>query len=217
MNEDLYELLGLEKGAHESRIKAAYRTLCKAAHPDKGGDPEEFNRIQFAYDLLMNRDRRDRYDRTGRTDDVKVTPAVITKMVENTVAAMISAERPDGSTDDPTWENIRDKVIATIKGSRREIMANLRREEKKLVRLENLAKRFKSKTDADPVGDAFAAQRIRIKAEVHKFQDALELNHQMADLFDSYDYEVGPGREGQFSPSPTARLSGPRRSQASFV
>ncbi len=46
-------LLGLEAGASREAIKRAYRRLAKAHHPDLGGDPEAFHRLDAAYRLLL--------------------------------------------------------------------------------------------------------------------------------------------------------------------
>jgi curved DNA-binding protein CbpA len=37
MKPTLYDILGVERTAPRSEIKAAYRTLAKATHPDVGG------------------------------------------------------------------------------------------------------------------------------------------------------------------------------------
>lgn len=54
----MYEILGLEKGASDAEIKKAYRKLAMKHHPDKGGDPEHFKKIQNAYDTLSDPDKR---------------------------------------------------------------------------------------------------------------------------------------------------------------
>ena len=46
------QLLGLELGASPRAIKRAYWRLAKAHHPDLGGDPEAFHRLEAAYRLL---------------------------------------------------------------------------------------------------------------------------------------------------------------------
>ncbi len=38
----------------KSVIKNRYRSFCKEYHPDRGGDPELFMEIKWAYDLLLN-------------------------------------------------------------------------------------------------------------------------------------------------------------------
>ena len=46
--------LGLEAGASPQMVKRAYRRLAKAHHPDLGGDPQAFHRLEAAYRLLMD-------------------------------------------------------------------------------------------------------------------------------------------------------------------
>jgi len=50
---DALRLLGLEHGATPRAIKRAYWRLAKAHHPDLGGDPEAFHRLDAAYRLLV--------------------------------------------------------------------------------------------------------------------------------------------------------------------
>ncbi|KAL3917890.1 MAG: hypothetical protein SGPRY_006224, partial [Prymnesium sp.] len=48
-SESAEQVLGVAKGASPSEIRAAYRARVLAAHPDKGGSPVEFQRIERAY------------------------------------------------------------------------------------------------------------------------------------------------------------------------
>ncbi len=43
-------VLGVERDALKARVRSAYRDAVLAHHPDRGGDPETFYRIQAAYD-----------------------------------------------------------------------------------------------------------------------------------------------------------------------
>jgi molecular chaperone DnaJ len=63
---DLYKVLGVDRNADERTIKKAYFDLAKRHHPDKGGDAEEFKKIQKAYDVLGTNDTRSFYDQTGQ-------------------------------------------------------------------------------------------------------------------------------------------------------
>lgn len=46
------ELLGVDADADAATIQAAYRERVKETHPDRGGDPEAFKRVQWAYEYL---------------------------------------------------------------------------------------------------------------------------------------------------------------------
>jgi DnaJ-class molecular chaperone len=69
---DLYQRLGVKRGATEAEIKKAYRSLAKQLHPDRNSDnpkaAERFSQITHAYDLLSDKDKRARYDR-GEIDE----------------------------------------------------------------------------------------------------------------------------------------------------
>lgn len=49
---DPWETLGVPRDADENTIKKAYKKLAMKHHPDKGGDPEQFKKIQSAYDRI---------------------------------------------------------------------------------------------------------------------------------------------------------------------
>ncbi len=69
---DLYQRLGLKRGASEAEIKKAYRSLAKQLHPDRNTDnpkaADRFAEVTRAYDLLSDKDKRAQYDR-GEVDE----------------------------------------------------------------------------------------------------------------------------------------------------
>jgi len=65
---DYYEILGIPKNADEKEIKKAYRTLARKYHPDickEPGAEERFKRINEAYSVLSDPQKRAQYDHVG--------------------------------------------------------------------------------------------------------------------------------------------------------
>ncbi len=62
-----YEVLGIAPGADDAAIRAAYRALALATHPDHHpGHEDRFRQVTAAYELLTDPIRKAHYDRTGR-------------------------------------------------------------------------------------------------------------------------------------------------------
>lgn len=70
MSADYYERLGVDKNADKTEIKRAYRKKAKRFHPDKNPDDQEnarkkFKEISEAYEVLIDDEKRQLYDRYG--------------------------------------------------------------------------------------------------------------------------------------------------------
>jgi len=69
MPEDLYQTLGVTRQSDKDEIQKAYRKLARKYHPDMNQNDEKsrekFKRVQEAYDVLSDPDKRAAYDRYG--------------------------------------------------------------------------------------------------------------------------------------------------------
>ncbi len=69
--QDYYEVLGVDRNASEKEIKSAYRKMARKWHPDlhpageKEKAEEEFKKINEAYEVLIDPEKRKRYDQLG--------------------------------------------------------------------------------------------------------------------------------------------------------
>jgi len=75
---DLYKLLDIDDGASQDDLKKAYRKVCLTHHPDKHAHKSEeeitvvnleFVKIQEAYNLLNDTQKRRKYDSLGEFDE----------------------------------------------------------------------------------------------------------------------------------------------------
>ena len=77
MDKNLYHVLGISKDATEAEIKSAYRKLARKYHPDVNKDNKEaadkFKEISCAYDILGNKEKRQKYDNNEIDCDGKPT------------------------------------------------------------------------------------------------------------------------------------------------
>ena len=67
---DFYKILGIKKDATDAEIKKAYRKLALKWHPDKNPNnreeaEEKFKKINEAYSVLSDKNKRRQYDRGG--------------------------------------------------------------------------------------------------------------------------------------------------------
>lgn len=61
-----YEVLGVAPDAKVDEIRRAYRSRAMECHPDReGGDETEFKKLQEAYDILLDEERRAFFDEHG--------------------------------------------------------------------------------------------------------------------------------------------------------
>mgnify|MGYP000123000220 FL=1 len=59
---DYYSVLGVSKTSSDQEIKKAYRKLAMKYHPDRGGDPQKFQDVSNAYDILSDPQKRQMFD-----------------------------------------------------------------------------------------------------------------------------------------------------------
>lgn len=71
-SEDAYAILGVPPDSTDEDIAAAFRSLARRHHPDIAGEDatQRMSRINAAWDLLRDPDRREAYDRELDAEDV---------------------------------------------------------------------------------------------------------------------------------------------------
>ena len=69
---DYYKVLGVDENASEEQIKKAFRRMSLKHHPDRGGDAEQFKKINEAYQILGDNEKRREYMLRGKNPFVNM-------------------------------------------------------------------------------------------------------------------------------------------------
>ena len=89
--QDLYKVLGLEKGeSDKEKIKKAYHRLALKFHPDKGGDPEKFKEISEAYKRLCDNNFTECEDSFEDWENFDPVDFFKTQFTQNDIFMMVS-------------------------------------------------------------------------------------------------------------------------------
>ena len=97
---DLYQVLGVPRGAALDDIKRAYRKWVKVNHPDVAGAKHvDHEAVQEAYEVLSDPYRRAEYDRTGeiidKAPELSPVEAQAQGWILGQLAAILRAAEPD--------------------------------------------------------------------------------------------------------------------------
>jgi curved DNA-binding protein CbpA len=182
---DPYETLGLERGADDQAVKAAYRKLVKVVHPDSGGEPEAFGRLQASYDLLKDPVRRKVYDNTGydpQLADPRDLQGIL--KLETLVNDFILDEREPGSFDPVAA--MRRKLSDDIVKSRFHILELERHRARVRQHLDRLGRR----PAADILGSMLRTRSQSIADAIRSAEAQIEATEQAYTILEGYSYEL---------------------------
>lgn len=182
---DPYEMLGVDRDANDQVIRTAYRKAAKAAHPDSGGDAEQFARLQAVYELLKDPVRRKVFDDTGY-DPQLAEPRDLKglMMLETLVNDFILDEREPGSFDPVAA--MRRKLSDDIVKSRFHILELERHRARVRKHLDRLGRR----PETDVLGSMLRARSRSIAEAIKTTEEQIKTIEQAYEMLEGYSYEL---------------------------
>lgn len=183
---DLYGMLGLERDADQVAISRAYRSRAKAAHPDAGGSPDKFHKVQTAYLVLSDPGKRAQYDDTGDWDDA--APQNPEQRVMALISeALMGVVQGDG---DPVMADLVqhiNKAFAKKVGAMRD---QLRTVERAKSRTRKLRGRFKiGQSKVNRIEPLLEWQEATFADSIKKIQAAIEDHERAVEFLNDYQFD----------------------------
>ena len=176
----LYSQLHIEATATAAEIRTAYRQLSKKHHPDKGGDPEQFHRINHAYEILSDPAGRELYDQTGVDSLTKWRITI----EQNFILLVTNAMEKQAS--DP-----RKAIIEMIESMDQQLKSDQQQLERKQQKIEKQAKRTKRITAGpDFVAAAYAEHISKLIDQRSEISVRLKLNQDMLAELEHFEFEI---------------------------
>ncbi len=197
-NKDLYSALGVDPASSAADIKKAYRRRARETHPDHGGDREKFEEVSRAALVLMDPDKRAKYDRTGDAEDSPKVP--VSQQASELLSVIVSAII-DGD-EDPFACDLIDRMDAYLKKQIRLMTDKSRNLERKRARAQKMASKFKRKKPGANMLARFADDRIKsMSGMIEKIAEAIAVHEEARKQLKDYSFERDIPQPGQ---DPTA-------------
>lgn len=188
---ELHDALGVSPDADEATIQKAYRKRAKKAHPDAGGDPEDFKRLTGAYLVLKDPARRAHYERTGETENMGGDR--IRQEALSLLGQAIAQALEDPKADHTDFAKV---IRANITQANAELAKAIKEHRKRKEKLERNARRWRLKKGADSGPDVIAqitqSQIVGAEMMVARCEHEIEVRAAVAEILDGYEYEHDP-------------------------
>ncbi len=192
---DLYQVLGVERGAAAPEIQKAYRQRAKTSHPDSGGSVEAFSELGLAYAILSDPERRARYDRTGEADpprpDNRDGNAV--EVIAQKLGLILHAEQDVTSMD--VTALLEETIRAEI-DERKTAMAGLTRGIERAAKLRQRVKR-RSNGDANALAGVLDWHEVSIRTQIKSHQRAVASMERALEILKDYSFAEDPVQAGE--------------------
>lgn len=190
----LHDDLGVSEDATPEEIKGAYKAQAKKLHPDNSetGNEEEFKKVQNAYMILSDPDKRKRYEETGKEDGTSQEDrelATALEMITNALRALLTEPGFDPARHDPLKAARR-----LVRQQRGKYNAELFEVGQTLETVKKTIKRVKKKDNKKGarVMALMAKMERDLTANVRHLESRVRSTELAMELLKECDYELDP-------------------------
>jgi hypothetical protein len=199
-----YEELGVQPDADPSVIRAAYRRASMQHHPDrKGGDEDKFKKVNRAFEILSDPEKRAHFDKHGEEELPTQDPlaACFAELLQESLATLIDS-------GEYVYHHLPKRVMRSAVKKKLSLVEQCSIHSKGIEKVEAIKKRLKHKNPEGvatlliPLNFTIDAARKTIKG----LETQIEILDRAIAHCEEWDYEV------DIRPEPPT----PTRSQASL-
>ncbi len=195
---DLYQLLGIKRGASRDEVREAYRRKAKISHPDSGGSVEQFSVLATAHEVLSDEKRREKYDATGEIEPARPNnfDGSALEVIAQKLGLVIHAEHDVTTLDIGLLikQSIRDDIASR--------KSNISDQARAIARVGRLRARVRCKA----AGDDNALARVLdwhehvTKDHIKKNKEAVSSMERALEILEGYSFiDDFPSRQDQVS------------------
>lgn len=182
---NLYEILGIDKGADSGTVKKAYRKKAQKLHPDKEeGDKEQFQELVAAYEVLIDDARRKKYDETG---DIGSKVSDDSEALRSLVAVIFGLI---DKVDDVRYVNLIEEAKGLVQEGLRVQAERIVELEESIKVREEVNRRLKKKEGHNVLADALQSDMEKRKQGVVAMRDNLDTGKALVAMLDEYEYQA---------------------------
>lgn len=196
---DPYAELGVARDAPTEEIRKAYRRRAKKAHPDGGGNAEQFDRATRALAVLEDPKKRETFDRTGQVEEERpdndraLALQVIEKFIEKVINEFVTAE--DGKVKDPRRRDLLREFREETRAAILEMKAAIPVGKAQLSFVRDLGRRFAGGDPANPIGRGFKHRADSIAARLADVEKMIETRERALAIAATYTFARDPDRD----------------------
>lgn len=178
---NLYIILNVDTKATTEEIRIAWKELSKVHHPDKGGSAEKMAEINLAYETLSNKNKRERYDRTG---NLNVTPFSVQfqELMNSLLDSLIDQI-------EPSKLNVVDEFIHQVKHQREGAIKQKRVYEKRVEKTNAILTRL-SKNGDGSLEFVLNAQLHNCYMVLGNLEDKIDFLDKAQEVLEKYGYNI---------------------------
>ncbi|MEO8683920.1 MAG: DnaJ domain-containing protein [Devosia sp.] len=165
---DPYLTLGLHPAADSAAIKAAYRQSVRVAHPDRGGDADDFIAVVKAFGVLSDPVAKRLFDETGQIDETgardyrQEVVVILADMFDTAVATALSVDLPLHTV------NFIEQMSAVVQVQLLDANDERQKLDRQIHALEDLRARIKRRDGATNLFVLRLNEQVRAKVEAHR-------------------------------------------------